>query len=422
MKNSIVYENSGSILGIPCKSDVLNVLDSVEPKKRTRKTKKQNEKEILKSFFSNEDEKMETEREQSREKTNTRNRNRNQDKQISNEKPFEKPYEFINHLSQSERQNFESKFTKPKNDSQLEYTTLLKQKSKKIVVATGPAGTGKTLFATEYGIRNFLTGTYEKLIFTRPSVSVDEDLGFLPGTLEEKMAPWIRPIYDILYNFITPKEVTYLIEEKIIEIAPLGYMRGRTFKNAWIVADEMQNSTTSQMKMLMTRLGENSRLVITGDLEQYDRLNELNGLEDFLDKIRRKRSASISSIEFGVGDVEREEIVREVLEIYAMDHGPPSSGSDTDSCSGGRIESTNPIPSKPPIATAIVDQIQIPTTIFAPRLTFSLEFPDTPETPGRQSDLGCFADPGKHKEPSSLSSDERSMSSNVSLESHYDDV
>ena len=175
------------------------------------------------------------------------------------------------------------------------------------------------MFATEYGIRNFLTGVYDKLIFTRPSVSVDEDLGYLPGTLEEKMAPWVRPIYDILYNFITPKEVTYLMEEKIIEISPLGYMRGRTFKNCWIVADEMQNSSISQMKMLLTRLGENSRLVITGDLDQFDRTGEMNGLEDFLNKFRGKRSSSISSFEFSRNDIQREEVVKEVLEIYAGD-------------------------------------------------------------------------------------------------------
>jgi phosphate starvation-inducible PhoH-like protein len=133
------------------------------------------------------------------------------------------------------------------------------------------------------------------------------------------MAPWVRPIYDVLYQFITPKEVTALMEDKIIEIAPLGYMRGRTFKNCWIVADEMQNSTISQMKMLMTRLGENSRLVITGDLEQYDRLNEMNGLEDFLNKFKGKRSSSISSIEFYKSDIQREEVVREVLDIYGGD-------------------------------------------------------------------------------------------------------
>ena len=196
---------------------------------------------------------------------------------------------------------------------------MLSQRTKKIVVATGPAGTGKTLFATEMGVKNFLTNNVEKIIFTRPSVTVDEDLGYLPGTLEEKMAPWVRPIYDILYKFISPKDVGLLIEEKIIEISPLGFMRGRTFKNCWIIADEMQNSTISQMKMLLTRLGENTRLAITGDLDQPDRHEELNGLDDFLDKFKGKRSSSITSIEFGNSDIQREEVVKEVLEIYSGD-------------------------------------------------------------------------------------------------------
>jgi phosphate starvation-inducible PhoH-like protein len=264
--------------------------------KRSRKPRKQNEKEILHEH------KAEVEKEK--------------ESSIMKQR---KLYENMQYLSEKEKKIFENKMTVPKNRSQELYCHLLKQKSKKIVVATGPAGTGKTLFATEYGIRNFLLGTYEKLIFTRPSVSVDEDLGYLPGTLEEKMAPWVRPIYDILYNFISPKEVTQLIEEKIIEISPLGYMRGRTFKNCWIVADEMQNSTVSQMKMLLTRLGENSRLVITGDLEQFDRNGELNGLDDFLNKFRGKRSSSISSFEFQRSDIQREEVVKEVLDIYGGD-------------------------------------------------------------------------------------------------------
>jgi phosphate starvation-inducible PhoH-like protein len=268
-----------------------------EPKKqRARKPRKQNQKEILNEYY--------TEVEKERENSATKQR---------------KLYENFQYLSPNEKNTFEQKFTIPKNFSQERYAGLLKQRSKKIVVATGPAGTGKTMFATEYGVKNFLLGTYEKLIFTRPSVSVDEDLGYLPGTLEEKMAPWVRPIYDILYQFITPKEVTTLIEDKVIEISPLGYMRGRTFKNCWIVADEMQNSTISQMKMLLTRLGENSRLIITGDLEQYDRVNELNGLEDFLDKFRGKRSSSISSFEFQRSDIQREEVVKEVLDIFSGD-------------------------------------------------------------------------------------------------------
>lgn len=268
----------------------------IEPKKRTRKSKKQNEKEIFYEY------KTEVERER--------------DNTLLNQKNI---YENMQYLSEKEKKHFEKKMTIPKNISQERYCNLLKDKSKKVVVATGPAGTGKTLFATEYGIRNFMLGNYEKLIFTRPSVSVDEDLGYLPGTLEEKMAPWIRPIYDILYNFITPKELLGLIEEKVIEISPLGFMRGRTFKNCWIVADEMQNSTVSQMKMLLTRLGENSRLAITGDLEQFDRGNDLNGLEDFLNKFRGRRSSSISSFEFNRKDIQREEVVKEVLDIYSGD-------------------------------------------------------------------------------------------------------
>jgi len=267
-----------------------------ETKKRTRKPRKQNEKEILYEYKTDIE----------RERDNTLQKQR-------------KIYENIEYLSEKEKQQFEKKMTNPKNISQERYCKLLRDKSKKIVVATGPAGTGKTMFATEFGVRNFLLGNCEKLIFTRPSVSVDEDLGYLPGTLEEKMAPWVRPIYDILYNFISPKEVTTLIEEKIIEISPLGYMRGRTFKNCWIVADEMQNSSVSQMKMLLTRLGENSRLVITGDLEQFDRIGELNGLDDFLNKFKGKRSSSISSFEFQRNDIQREEVVKEVLEIYSGD-------------------------------------------------------------------------------------------------------
>jgi len=129
----------------------------------------------------------------------------------------------------------------------------------------------------------------------------------------------VRPIYDVLYQFISPKEVTQLMEDKHIEIAPLGFMRGRTFKNTWIVADEMQNSTISQMKMLLTRLGENSRLVITGDLEQFDKPDMVNGLDDFLSKFKGKRSSSISSFEFERDDIMREEVVKEILEIYAGD-------------------------------------------------------------------------------------------------------
>lgn len=263
-----------------------------QDKKKSRKSKKQNEKEIMNEFYLENNESFNTKK---------------------------KIYENIQYLSPNERSKFECKFTKPINSNQEEYVATLKNKCKKIVVVSGPAGTGKTLFATEFGIRNFLLGDYEKLIFTRPSVTVDEELGFLPGTLEQKIEPYIRPIYDILYKFVTPNEVKQLIEEKIIEISPLGYMRGRTFKNCWIVADEMQNSTVSQMKMLLTRIGENTRIVVTGDLEQHDRGTETNGLEDFLNKFKGKRSPSIHNIDFDKNDIQREDIIREVLDIYSFE-------------------------------------------------------------------------------------------------------
>ena len=233
-------------------------------------------------------------------------------------------YKNYEYLSNKEKTDFENKFSNPRNKSQTKFLSYLKNKDSRIIIASGPAGTGKTLFGIEQGVRNYILGNFEKIIFTRPVVSVDEDIGFLPGTLEEKMAPWIRPIYDILYNFISPKEVEHLIAEKIIEISPLGFMRGRTFKNCWIVADEMQNSTISQMKMLLTRIGENSRLIITGDLDQNDRKDQINGLDDFLSKFKGRRSDSINSVEFDKADIERENVVREVLEIYQTNNVPYS--------------------------------------------------------------------------------------------------
>ena len=268
-----------------------------EPRRKGRRQKRQVEKELMKEYDN--------------EHSNTVKQQRS-------------VYENMQYLSQKERDLFEQKFTEPKTRSQEIYTSMLRSKSKKIILATGPAGTGKTMFATEFGVRNFLLGRCEKLIFTRPSVSVDEDLGFLPGTLEDKMAPWVRPIYDVLYQFMHPKEVSELMEEKVIEIAPLGYMRGRTFKKCWIVADEMQNSTVSQMKMLLTRIGEGSRLVVTGDLEQHDKMVGQNGLEDFLEKFRGCRSSSISSFEFERQDIQREEVVKEILDIYGREQVPPN--------------------------------------------------------------------------------------------------
>ncbi len=238
-----------------------------------------------------------------------------------------KKNEFANKQNNSDQKqnhndNENINFAVPRNESQKKLMNHLSNPDCKIIMVSGPAGTGKTLFSVEQGIKHFMNGTYNKIIFTRPTVGVDEQIGFLPGTLEEKMAPWMRPIYDIFHTFMTQKDVQQLIEEQKIEISPLGFMRGRTFKNSWIVADEMQNSTVSQMKMLLTRIGENTRLIITGDCEQNDMRHGENGLEDFLSKIKGRRSDSIGSVEFDTKDVEREKVVREVLEIYKTNSVP----------------------------------------------------------------------------------------------------
>ena len=144
---------------------------------------------------------------------------------------------------------------------------------------------------------------------------MDEDLGFLPGTLEQKMAPWTRPIFDVLREYFNAREIEGMIEEGIIEIAPLAYMRGRTFKHSFILADEMQNATQNQMKMLLTRLGEGSMMAVTGDLAQADRLKD-NGLIDFTKLLRSKNTNHLDVVHFTQGDIERHEAVKEVLQVY----------------------------------------------------------------------------------------------------------
>jgi phosphate starvation-inducible protein PhoH and related proteins len=203
----------------------------------------------------------------------------------------------------------------PRNRNQQEYLLKLQDEQKSIVFAIGPAGTGKTMLAVQVGIKLFQEGQVDKIIVTRPAVSVDEDLGFLPGTLNEKMAPWTRPIFDVLGEYYQTKDIAKMLEEGVIEISPLAYMRGRTFKNAYIIADEMQNATVNQMKMLLTRLGDGSRMVVTGDLAQADRLND-NGLVNFCNLMTNKSLAHLDIVQFDHKDIERHNAVKEVLKVY----------------------------------------------------------------------------------------------------------
>jgi phosphate starvation-inducible PhoH-like protein len=204
----------------------------------------------------------------------------------------------------------------PRNRNQQEYLLKLQDDTKNIVFAIGPAGTGKTLLAVQNGIKLFQEGKIDRIIVTRPAVSVDEDLGFLPGDLNEKMAPWTKPIFDVLGEYYLARDIAEMLKENVIEISPLAYMRGRTFKNAYIIADEMQNATPNQMKMLLTRLGEGSKMVVTGDLRQADRLDD-NGLLEFCSLLESKPQLThICVQEFEMKDIERHDAVKEVLKIY----------------------------------------------------------------------------------------------------------
>ena len=203
----------------------------------------------------------------------------------------------------------------PRNKNQEHYILKLLSQEKDIVFGIGPAGTGKTLLAVQGAVKYFKEGRVDKIIVTRPAVSVDENLGFLPGTLEQKMAPWTRPIFDVFREYFTTQDIEGMIEEGIVEIAPLAYMRGRTFKKSYIIADEMQNATPNQMKMLLTRLGEGSFMAVTGDLAQADRISD-NGLVDFTKLLEKTNSTHLDIVYFTQGDIERHQAVKEVLEVY----------------------------------------------------------------------------------------------------------
>ena len=206
----------------------------------------------------------------------------------------------------------------PKSLNQERYIELLSDPKRLIVFATGPAGTGKTMLAVLAALKAYQAGEVSRIVVTRPAVGVDdEDHGFLPGTLNEKMAPWTRPIFDIIGEHYRQSDIAKMLDEQTIEISPLAYMRGRTFKNSWIIADEMQNATPSQMKMLLTRLGEGSKMIVTGDTRQADRKEADNGLLDFKRLVDDYRNCKfVSGVEFNHKDIQRHPAVLEILKIY----------------------------------------------------------------------------------------------------------
>ena len=243
----------------------------------------------------------------------------------------------------------------PKTPMQSTYVQHLKDPFVKIVLGVGPAGCGKTMFACARAIEDLKNGVIQKIILTRPLISVDEEsVGFLPGTMNQKMDPWTRPIFDIFSEYYSANDMQSMLNSGVIEVSPLAYMRGRTFKRAFIIADEMQNSSPNQMLMLTTRLGEDTRLVITGDLKQSDRPPSANGLGDFIRRFHSYSSKRVSDgpsdiqlVELGNEDILRSPIVAKIMDMYngqergAFSLSNHTHGSGSGSASGSASASAS---------------------------------------------------------------------------------
>jgi len=220
-----------------------------------------------------------------------------------------------------------SQFYKPKTPNQEKYYNYLNDDKIKLLFAVGPAGTGKTMLACNNAVKDLKSGKVSKIVLTRPVVPVEEDIGFLPGNINKKMDPWTRPIFDVFLDFFSQREIDLMMYNSVIEISPLAYMRGRTFKNAFIIADEMQNSSPNQMLMLTTRIGVGSKMVVTGDLKQSDKGLE-SGLYDFINKFKvyeRRESekynntdinSAIKIVELNNTDIERSPVIVKILDVY----------------------------------------------------------------------------------------------------------
>ncbi|ALR21277.1 MULTISPECIES: PhoH family protein [Sphingobium] len=201
----------------------------------------------------------------------------------------------------------------PRSATQVTYMEALTRND--IIFALGPAGTGKTYLAVAQAVSQLISGSVDRLILSRPAVEAGERLGFLPGDMKEKVDPYLRPIYDALYDTLPAEQVERRIASGEIEIAPLAFMRGRTLSNAFIVLDEAQNTTVAQMKMFLTRFGENSRMVICGDPRQVDLPQPgISGLADAVSRLQGVEGIAV--VPFNVGDVVRHPVVGRIVQAY----------------------------------------------------------------------------------------------------------
>jgi phosphate starvation-inducible protein PhoH len=217
----------------------------------------------------------------------------------------------------------------PRTSNQQIYVDALNDPSVPVVFGIGPAGSGKTMFACLSAVNALKSGAVSRIVMTRPVVSVDEQLGFLPGDIQRKMDPWVRPLFDVLLeSSYSQIDIDRMIAHGVIEIAPLGFMRGRTFKHTFVLADELQNSTPGQMMMLLTRIGEGCKMVVTGDVGQSD-LRGVNGLADFMARFQRASGSGggdISLCELDSGDIQRSAVVQRVHDMYHIKTGPLHEG------------------------------------------------------------------------------------------------
>ncbi len=192
---------------------------------------------------------------------------------------------------------------------------LKEMRSKDVVFAVGPAGTGKTYLAVAYAVSLFVEGKINRLILSRPAVEAGERLGFLPGDMKEKIDPYLRPLYDALYDMMPGEEIDRKMVNNLIEIAPLAFMRGRTLNKSFIILDEAQNTLSTQMKMFLTRLGQNSKMVITGDLSQKDLPdNAKSGMQDAMEKLEKVKD--IGFVHLNSSDVCRHTLVEKIINAY----------------------------------------------------------------------------------------------------------
>ena len=192
---------------------------------------------------------------------------------------------------------------------------LKEMRSKDVVFAVGPAGTGKTYLAVAYAVSLFVEGKINRLILSRPAVEAGERLGFLPGDMKEKIDPYLRPLYDALYEMMPGEEIDRKMVNNLIEIAPLAFMRGRTLNKSFIILDEEQNTLSTQMKMFLTRLGQNSKMVITGDLSQKDLPdNAKSGMQDAMEKLEKVKD--IGFVHLNSSDVCRHTLVEKIINAY----------------------------------------------------------------------------------------------------------